>query len=103
MDITLQLSTFILRSTQMTRKLSQSLIEVIAALQDEINFQDIVSFLVCEGMSSELIILALNSQLKSQTRDQIAFLGLRTAIEHENYALAIELWEHFGSILLQKR
>ena len=54
-------------------------------------------------MSSELIILALNSQLTSQTRDQIAFIGLRTVIDHENYALAMELWERFESILLQKK
>ena len=91
-DITLQLSTFIIRALQLTKTLTPNVLEIIVELQNDINFHEIVGVLVKQNMDSEIFTLALSSKLSDETRNQIAYIALHKGIEAENFPLAIELW-----------
>ena len=99
-DITLQLSTFVVRYLVATRALTDSLVDVIAEVQDEINFGEVVGFLIREKLKSDLFMLILNSKLTAKTRDKIAIISLYLVIKDEDFAFAIELWQRFDQQLL---
>lgn len=71
-DITLYLSTFVVRYLLETRAMTEELVEIIAEVQDEINFSELVVFMIRERLTNELFTLILNSKLSARTRDQIA-------------------------------
>lgn len=99
-DITLQLSTFVVRYLVATRALTDSLVDIIAEVQDEINFGEVVGFLIREKLKSDLFMLILNSKLTAKTRDKIAIISLYLVIKYEDFAFAIELWQRFEQQLL---
>ena len=68
-DITLQLSTFIVRALMLERTLDPNVLDIIAELQNDLNFHDIVAVMISQRMESEIFTLALSNKLSDEIRN----------------------------------
>ena len=68
-DITLQLSTFIVRALMVERTLDPNVLDIIAELQNDLNFHDIVAVMISQRMESEIFTLALSNKLSDEIRN----------------------------------
>ena len=91
-DNHLLLSTFIIATMQSSNRMDKECFYIIAKLQNEMDFENLIRFLVVDGYTDELFELLSFTKLNEDIRTKIILVAFQVIIELEAMTLGMKLF-----------